>query len=297
MGRAHRVLNVMAILLLLFFGSGILFMPRYNYEVITSQVAALGGRTAALETGFEKLNILAGPGEEKRAAVLANLDLIAMKIKKVDEDLVSYLENSAQESFRLDDALRRLGRIEDHLGSRDASPEPTSPQERASAGMSLSDGSEVAKALDLTPRKLVEMEFEEFLTLAIERGLSASGAAPDEERSSEGLPAEAKPLFESFRTCILSINQSESLFVHGLVEKATRTGDYVEEGESEPGKPKKALEAPSNAGTVFVKTLEGGKRRVFHLTAEEHPEFALFEKLRDRALHGFLVLMSTLPEK
>jgi hypothetical protein len=287
----------MAVLLLLFFGSGILFMPRYNYAVISSQVAALGGRTAALETGFEKLNILAGPGEEKRAAVLVNLDLIALKMKKVDEDLVSYLENSAQESFRLDDALRRLGRIEDHLGSRYAPPEPSSSQEKASAGMSKADGSEVAKTLGLTPRKFAEMGFEEFLALALERGLTTSGTAQDKERSSGGLPAEAKPLFESFRTSILSINQSENLFVHELVERATRTGDYVEEDKSEPGKRTKPLQAPSEGGTVFVKNLEGGRRRVFHLSAEEHPEFALFEKLRDRALNGFLVLMSTLPEK
>jgi len=297
MDRAHRFLNVTAVLLLVIIGVSILLMPHYNYAVITSLVASLGARTAALETGFEKLNILAGPGEEKRAAVLAKLDLIATKLKKADEDFVGYLANSAQETFRLDDALRRLVRIEDQLGSQNASLVRTSFEEKANGPMSPPDGGELAKALELTPRKLAEMVFEEFLTLAVERGLTKSGDGKDERPTSGGVPAEAKPIFEAFRTAILTINQSERIFVEGLVEKATRSGDYVEEDESEPDKPKKALEAPPEAGTVFVKTLEGGKRRVFHLGANQHPEFAYFEQLRDRTLHGFLVLFSRLPRE
>ncbi len=77
MSRAQTVLNFTSVVLLVVIAVGFILMPRYNYGVLTSRVGTLEGKANALEGGFEKLNFLAGPDEEKRAAVVANIDAIA----------------------------------------------------------------------------------------------------------------------------------------------------------------------------------------------------------------------------
>ncbi len=297
MSRSQAVLNAVTVLLLLFLGLGTVLMPRYNYALIGSRLGVLEKKSVALENGFEKLNILAGPGEEKRAAVLSNLDLLAVKTRNLDEDLVSFLANSAEESSRLEEAFHRIAKFESLLRSMHAPPGPAGGGDGVAGPISKGEGSEIAKALAVSPRGFAEMDFDKFLAFAAERGLMKSLAPSVERAASQGLPAEARPLFEGVRTCIIAINQSESLFIQELVEKATQAGDYEEEDEAEPGDSKRPLQAPSQGGVVYAKSLGNGKNRVFRLSMEDHPEFPRFERLRDEALRSFFVSLESLLDK
>src|ERR1041384_856263 len=113
MPRAQNIVNMVALLLLIIIASGFLIMPRYNYGVLTSRIGVLEGKANSLESGFEKLNILAGPGEEKRAAVVANINVIADNLKKLEAEMASYLEVFAQQGTQLEKHSLRIKKLED----------------------------------------------------------------------------------------------------------------------------------------------------------------------------------------
>jgi hypothetical protein len=139
------------------------------------------------------------------------------------------------------------------------------------------------------------MDFEGFLSVATEHGWASLQRDGEGKLVSEGMPAIAKALFESYRASIETINNNEDLFVRGLVEQATKEGHYVEEEDTGPRHAD--LEEPSEVKAFFLKILENGKRRVFRLGADGHPEFEEFEKIRDRSLRSFLVSLSTIKEE
>jgi len=112
MTRGQPVLNVATVVFLALITVGFVVMPRYNYETILTRVARLEKSFARVESGFESLNVLAGDKEEKRAAVLGSIDLIATNLKKLDEKLVSFLDHLARESWAIEEHSRRIESLE-----------------------------------------------------------------------------------------------------------------------------------------------------------------------------------------
>ncbi len=294
--RIHSALNVATVGLLAVIAVAFIFMPRHNYAVLASGIAALEAKTAALENGFQKLNILAGPEEEKRAAVLANIDSITSGLRKLDTDLVSFLENLAGQSSTVEEVLRRLRALEDGRQGTVTSTGANEEVELRSSSLLEKLEKAVSKAAEFPSQAIAEMNFEEFLGFAHERGLISFSGNSLEDRSlpQGGRREKVKPVFESYRACVETINRSEQLLIEELVERGTRMGQYVEEADS--GERRNAVEAPPEAGTVFVKNLGGGRKRVFRLTAEEHPGFLQFEALREKALVSLILSLAAISD-
>jgi len=283
-GRFHLVLNVTTVVFLALVLVGFVAMPRYNYGHIVSRVARLEGTAAGLESGFEKVNILAGGDEFKRAAVVAKIDFIVEKMKGHEMNLTSFMEHLAAAEARLEDFARRLGAIE---GPSDKAAAEVSRGERPwnPGRPQPPDPDRLAKDLGGSARVIAQMGFEEFLGRVAERGLvKLDRQAPVQDQVPEEKFSRLRSLFSSFKAAVEFINSNEYLSLESLVEEATRKGEYIEDGEG-PGGP----ETVEKGRTVYWKFLGNGKKREFHFSEAENPAAVRFEELRAGALRSLLV--------
>jgi len=300
MARPQLAFNIAALAMLSVICVAFIVMPRYNFEYLLAKVVRLEAQSARLEAGFEKLNILSGENEHRRAAVLGQIDQIATNLRKQDQDLVAFMEVLAQTIRRADDLAARLLTVEQGppgsanrgtvFGRTDVE-EPISTSSslaRASATLEEHVDSDFKDDMTrLTPRKIAEMTFEGFWD-HLRRGEVFAGAGVG---LGEGIEAEGftrlRQLFAAYQSCSGVIDLSEQLLTQELVEKATRSGDYFEEGKETEGS--HTVRPPREGGTVYVKTLSDGRRRVFRFSSEDNPEYSGLDQLRNRALKALLI--------
>ncbi len=287
----NTALNITAVAFLAAILAAFFGMPRYNYGHILSRIARLEAQAAALETGFTKINILAGPDENKRAAAIGQIDSIASGLKKLDQDLISFLEHLAANSAEIEAVSQRC--ITFHERTRG---EPAVGPERS--GFATASGSNSSPAVvraaqaetssKLPARKIAEMTFDGFWEYL------RSGEVPSIPRGavSEKLDPENLSLlrlfFSSYCACIEAINRSEQLLIEELAEKATKAGDYVEDGKGESPPELRTL---NEGGIVHVKNLPGERRREFRFATAENPDLRRLDALRDQALTNLLVFV------
>ncbi len=297
MTRFQFTLNFTIVVLLVGLAAGLIAMPRYNYGHMMARVAKADAEIAGLQGTVEKLNILAGPTEEKRAAVLGNLDSISAKLGKLDLDFVGVLEHTSANSERIEGLARQVEAIERIMrGATSGETESTGSIARSPFrepdGRPAGHEAAIEERRRRDPRTLAQLDFDGFLRTASDEGLVPS---IDVTRLSDALRARLMGLFKSFQTCVDSINASEQLFTQELVERATRTGSFTEEEHA--GSRDRDVEALPGGGTVFVKFLDGGRRRVFRFPGESYPALRSFEELRERAQASLLASLKVLREE
>src|SRR6266508_217734 len=224
MNRSLYALNFITVGLLILITLGLVLMPRHNYAIIQSSIAQLEKKVAALETGFEKLNILAGMGEDGRAAVLGNLDGIYSTIKGLQSDETSFLENLSTIGIKLEELSKRVSAIEPVIGNGHGTIDPLVMPQSKSQG----EAKQFERNLGLPPRSLAELDFEKFLETLSDKGLPPFKDNKHSALNEQNLLS-VKNLYESFCSCIRLINHCEQLFTMQLVERATRAGDYTDD--------------------------------------------------------------------
>jgi len=286
--------NIAVVILLVLILLAIRLMPEYNYAVIVERAGRIERRLAALEDGFEKLNILGGKGEEARGAVLANIDFISGRLRSLDQDLAGFMGTLAGSLQKVEDLRGRVEAVGKGLraepGGDGEGPRPAAEKGSES---NLWPGELVIKATGLSPGALAEMEFQPFLETLIERGPAAYPGIDGKLRESgeERLSA-LRNLYVAYRSCISIVNLNEKLFLEALVGKATKEGSFLEEGRR--ADTSDGVSAPRDPGVVHVKDLGDGRRRTFYFMAEDHKEFLHFERLREQALTSVLAAVDAL---
>jgi hypothetical protein len=287
--RLQAVLGIATVVLLVVIGVLIVFVPRFNYSVLSSRIAGLEASAAALESRVEKLNVIGGPGEERRAAVVGNIEFVASDLKRLDTDLVSFLDHLATTKEAVESVSRRLSVLEELWGRKPALIESESISELASPENARFRADLESKASELSPGMLSQMGFDHFASFAVESGVIAASYASPENIDAR---AQLRSLFTLFQSCIETINRRETLYVRELVERATLDGNYVEEEVADA----KVMPPPRPGTRLFVKNLGNGRRRLFQFSMTNDQEIAHFNALRDGALKSFLVLLAVLEE-
>jgi len=130
------------------------------------------------------------------------------------------------------------------------------------------------------------------MNLAERQLLGPSASGPDPEALEPEALSALRGLFTAYGACIEVIDQGEQFFLGELAEAATKAGDFSEEEGTGRTKAPAPIEATPLPGTVYVKMLAGGRRRVFHFLEERHPELQRFRDLRERALDSLLLAVA-----
>jgi len=290
--RSQFIINILALALLSAIALGFAFMPRYNFRHVMARIATLEAKAAALESGFEKVNILAGPDEAKRAAVVGKIDFIAESTKKLEQDVLTFLEATFDLSAAVDGISRRQWsdmKLRQNPEAKSAAKTGVEPARDPLVGTPKPPVPTVVRRL--SPRGVAQMTYEGFLEDLEEKGNPLIGARLDEEARNTA-HGRLRVLFSSYCAFIELINQNETLLLEELVEKATRTGDYIEERDAREGP--KEISSPEDGVTIYVKFLPGERKREFWLPTEKNPQFRHLEELRVRALESFLALAEAL---
>ncbi len=293
--RAQAMLNLTAVALLVVIVVCFVFMPRYNYGHLLARIERMETQIARLESGLEKLNILAGDTESRRAAVIGQVNSIANKLNKLDPDLIAFLEHLTETSARVDGLAARFAILEGRFRpSEPSADERDNP--RVAAGLAptayagpaeewlSADLDRAAEAL--SSRQLVEMTFEDFLQYLHRTNLPSFPERLEFDRVDAEKLGRLRLVFSSFRSCIQVLDQSERLLVDELVEKATKAGAYSEDDRDESPT---RLQAQGGRETIHVKTLPDGRKWTFHLPIKEHSDFTRLDALRTRAMKSLLL--------
>ncbi len=286
------LLNILSLILLFGLCFAVVLMPKYNYAHYASRLAALEAKAYSLETGFSKINILAGESEHRRAAILGRVDFIYDHLHSLESEALSFLENLATLS------TSDLGK------PRSARDSESGPIQVSSNGRRESDSkaSPCWKVEDCIsryfsdstpdPRTMPQMRFEDLLT---ELSNSRKRLA---DPSATGLPLELlEALFKTYKACVETINRNETIYTEVLVGEAIRSGNYVDitnpkvvTGEEEP----KVVTPEDSRSLLHIAYLEDGRSVQFVFPYFDDPNYQKCEELRKRAFESFLTLLDVI---
>ncbi len=282
------MLNLTAVALLVVIVVCFVFFPRYNYGHLLSRIERMDGQIARLESGFEKLNILAGDTESRRAAIVGQIDSIATKLNKLDLDLIAFLEHLAETSARVDSLSASFKSLEERQRPGEANAVAAGLAPAAYAEPPLeSPSDDLDKAAQvLSSRRIVQMTFEDFLGYLHTIQLPSFPERMELDRLDEERLGRLKLTYSAFRSCLQVIDESEKLLIDELAEKAIKAGEYSEEGREEgPIR----LPAQKERETTHVRTLPDGRKRTFRFPIKDHPDLSRLEELRMRATKSLVI--------
>lgn len=287
------ILNVVTVILLVLIALGFLTMPRVNYGLLASRIASVEVKTAVLEDGFAKVNLLAGPHEGIRASVVGKLDWIAEQLKKNQEDQLSFLDHLADLSTKVDDVESKT-RADATLAEFSKGDGQAQPARRfADEALQKMSG-----------RDYSSEPFEVFLSDLTSLGLWQEAAkrpppTGDANYGSDRL----RRSYAEYQSCLSLVRERQTLLIERLVGEETKNGNFVDvhpDGrvvERNPELKRPPVEGLKGGGTVHVKTLEGGVRREFRFPSKENDEFSVLFAMRENALRSLLLMVGTYAQR